>query len=367
MTKLIVCAIAVVVLSISTISGTAYAQAPTPPPPGGPSQDPLSTERAKLEADKAAAKLEATKAAVRQEAYKAAVERTGLMADANANPRNLYDRAHNVAVVLYDETGRSYGVIPQVDEDDTIAIAVVPTDPNKPVSDLRVTKCARGSEVRVGGGRSGGVPRFGPAETPPSKSHLEAAADHCGSEQGFEATFQDNAGRTVTVSISTLPLNRFTVGLGIFFDMVTTSSFAARSVKGQIAPVIVEDRHLGGLSTAAFVALRLEKVDTVRARNTFFQIFSPAAGVSLTAPTDHLYLALNVEPLPGFAILIGYQAFREQRLVDGYMVGDALQAGSPPTDKKWVWYGDSWWRFPLFLGLNLDSSLLKNILGAINK
>jgi hypothetical protein len=281
---------------------------------------------------------------------------------------NIYDADR--AVLLFDEEGEFYDALPQVDEDDTIAVVVVPRDAEKEITDLHSSKCAAPKVLRIAGGARGGIvtPVARTTDKTEAKPVAMVVAKQCGSESGLEVTAK-NGDAKVSISIPTLPLHRLTVGLGIFFDLSRASAVSAGQLKGESVPVLNEARSLEGIATAAVVSLRPYRVDTVRPRRRFWEMFAPAVGVSLTDPKDHLYFAINLEPFPGLGFLVGYHAFREEVLADGFAPGDRFPAGDLPKSKRWRWWGDGrFWKEPqIFLGLNLDTSLITDFLAALNR
>jgi hypothetical protein len=163
------------------------------------------------------------------------------------------------------------------------------------------------------------------------------------------------------ITIPTLALNRLTIGLGLVFDFSLQTEFRASAVKGESVPVIVQDQHQRGIvPPVPFVALRPFAVDSKRMRS-FYQWWAPALGISLTEPLDHLYLGLLVEPFPGLGAIGGYHFHREPTLAGGYQIGDRIPGGVVATDKRWADPA----RRDLFLGLNIDASVLVNLLGKL--
>jgi hypothetical protein len=339
-------------------------EAPTarPDPPAGGDQPPGGVETSLCRRQR-----DAVAEAVKRLAGTDGKWATKWTPDASLCGTNVYD--DDKAVLLFDEQGEYYDSLPKVDEDDTIAVVIVPRDAEKRITDLQILKCEAPKVLRIAGGAGGGV--IEPSAAPPTSEPEPVAmriAKECGTEAGLEVKAKADA-TAFSISIPTLPLHRITVGLGVFFDLSRPSTVAARPLKGESVPVLTQTRSIEGLATAAMVAIRPLRVDTVRRRDRFWEIVAPSFGVSLTDPKDHLYLAINIEPFPGLGLLVGYHAFREEILADGYASGDRYPSGTLPVVKRWRWWGEGGlWKEPqVFIGLNADSSLLVDLLAALNR
>lgn len=275
------------------------------------------------------------------------------------------------AILFFDAKGHPLlAPHPQIDEDDTVAIVVIGTE-GESIDSLEVTKCSAAREVRIGGGLpTGSFIKTSSDPAPKGKRYDIVTTSRCSADGGIEVKVKTSTGAAkseVVFTIPTLPLYRLTVALGLLYDFARVVEYRATPLKGETVPVINQNEHFAGLNAVAFVSLRVCKVDAVRARfrangYAWCGIFAnPSIGISLSAPTEHLYAGLNLEPWPGLGLLLGYHLFQKQSLADGYQVGDRFDAGvAVPVDKRWTGHG-------FFLGLALDSTLVGNLLAILNR
>jgi hypothetical protein len=80
-------------------------------------------------------------------------------------------------------------------------------------------------------------------------------------------------------------------------------------------------------------------------------------GVSISHPTEKLFVGAGVEVIDGLAFVGGWQPRQRQRLSSGYAVGQAVEGTDVPADKKWDTSG---WA----VGLSVDASVAKSIAAA---
>jgi hypothetical protein len=193
-------------------------------------------------------------------------------------------------------------------------------------------------------------------------------AENCGADDGLKATVEYTESgqtdkKTSTITVSTLPLHRITVAVGIIYDFAPITDFKGDAVKGESVPVIVQDNHRLGINGIATVSLRPFKVDSARPR-TWWQIITPAPtiGISFANALDHIYVGLVFEPYPGVGVIGGYDFHTVATLGGGYKVGDRIPGGQVPIDKRWQLSSEDW-----FLGLNIDASVLTKILSLVSK
>ncbi len=349
---------------------TAMAQTPAPvvPPPPGPSPRPTGDTLT-------VSGIQNDCQLSDQDAYLQLVFLQGLRA-ANIPghsecevPRNLYDNWHDKALLFFDETGSPlFGSLPKVDEDDTLYVIVAVHDPNggATIKDLKVTQCTEGAEDRILGSLKGVSINVRESKPPSAAPQIRrVVASKCGAENGFGASISISTNGTVStnnISVKTLALHRFSVGLGVIYDFAKEVEFRTSINKGDSVPTIIRDEHTEGIGITAFVSLRIYRVDAERIRPPAAW-FSPAVGISLTDPLDNVYLGINFEPLPGFGVLGGYHFHTVQTLAGGFQVGDHFPAGQIPTDKRWASPSAN----DFFVGLILDATLLTSLIKALTK
>jgi hypothetical protein len=306
---------------------------------------------------------------VLEHAYREAVIKSKLTGHDCDEPATFYERSQDTAILLFDETGTPIGPLPTIDEDDRVFIVVAADqNPGTLVKDLRVVTCDEPQQVRVGGSAKA-PPGMGPREAEPIADPTLyfklATASACSSNSGIKASLttvdKDDKTTSSTIAVPTLSLYRITLGLGVVYDVSKETEFRAESVKGESVPQIVQDDHTRGLATLAMVSLRLERVDTERARVLARPLswISPTVGVSLTHPTDHIYAGLLLDPVPGLGFVVGMHFRREPTLARGYQVGDRVPGDEVATDKRWR---DVDFDRDYFAGLNLDAAVIANIL-----
>jgi hypothetical protein len=337
------------------------------PPPGSAPADALAPPRDSPPATPATAALTDEQKIA---AYQEVMDRLKLPATGEAG--NFYDRDKDYAVVFYDSDGNAlFMPIPEIDEDDTVYIVVVPAG-GTTVTGLRIVTCSNGPAVRVGGSAVLTPPaRWRANAAPPPPPVLSMVkVQRCSSDQGIKASFQSNQ-VSHDISITTLPLYRVTLGLSLIYDLAHSVAFSTQTVKGNSVPSIVEDDHVTGPAAVGFVSLRLDTVDMSRPRcaNTnpwhcLLRAVNPALGINVTDPINHIYAGLNIEPWPGLGLILGYHFQRTSQLANGYNVGDLLPTGSVPTVMRWENPGTN---FNGFVGLNVDGTLLAKILTGFGK
>jgi hypothetical protein len=191
--------------------------------------------------------------------------------------------------------------------------------------------------------------------------HRLRIAKECSADGGIKAVVRlKNEVSSKDIQVKTLALHRFTVGLGLIYDFSSEVEFRAASVKGENTPVVVRDQHRIGLSPPVpFITFRPVLVDTRRERR-ISEWFGLSLGISLAEPLEHLYLGLLVEPWPGFGVTGGVHFQTVPSLAGGYVEGDRFPSGEVPVDRRWSAEGA-----PLFVGLNVDASLLAKMLEAV--
>jgi hypothetical protein len=274
-------------------------------------------------------------------------------------PQNLLDRSKRFAVLFFSDDGKPMYPLPSIDEATEIyGIVSFKEDGGT----LRVSSCDRAQLVRVGGGIGGGVESKSENAkvTPPTLRAFHAKS--CSADSGLKVTIVKPNNETAEIVVPTLALYRLTVGLSFIYDFTHDVSFRGATVAGEATPVVVRDEQRAGLDAVAFVAFRFVPADMVNTR-TVGQMLSPAVGLSLTDPTDHLYVALQVEPWPGLGLILGHHFLREPTLGGGLVVGDRVASNeSIPVDKRWT----SDWR-NVFAGVTLSTDVLAKILEALRK
>lgn len=305
------------------------------------------------------------------QAFQQALSKSGLMSHCNEDPSSLYDG--DTAILLFDEKGVAIGQLPQVDEDDTIYIvAVAYGDPNArfSIDDLRINTCEAAVTVRVYApvAPALGGPAGAPVAPPAPMPYAITRASHCSSDSGLKASVKSTSGGTSTTSniqVSTLALYRLSVGYALVYDATEKTTFRSASVKGETVPVIVRDEQKQGLGGVPFVTLHLEAVDAVRPRKWRRPLtwISPAVGISLTAPTEHIYFGLQLDPLPGLGLVAGWHALKQESLAGGYQEGDRIPGGSVPTDLRWKRLQAD----DLFVGINFDAAILARVIAGLKK
>jgi hypothetical protein len=272
-------------------------------------------------------------------------------------PQNLFDRSKNVAVLFFFDDGKPMYPLPTVDEATEIyGIVSFKGD----AGTLRVSSCDA-APVRIGGGAgTAGFEVKREAQTTPNLRAFHAKG--CSADTGLKVTIVKSPTETAEIAVPTLALYRLTIGLGFIYDFTHQTSFRAGTVAGEATPVVVQDEQRVGLASVAFVALRIFPADMVNTRS-FGQAVSPAVGISLTHPTDHLYLAAQIEPWPGIGFIVGWHFLRQPNLGGGLSVGDRVPANQEiPTDDRWT----SAWR-NVFGGVTLSTDVLAKLLAALHK
>ncbi|WP_437901995.1 hypothetical protein WME95_25450 [Sorangium sp. So ce327] len=280
----------------------------------------------------------------------------------NQQRHHIADRGDDVYVLFFSDV-IPVEPVPLIDEDDTVVLVVVPSDPAKPIEELRVTECNGAAPVRVGGlGKLPGVAEADAKGLPGQEPmHRLRIAKECSADGGIKAVVRlKNEVSSKDIQVKTLALHRFTVGLGLIYDFSSEVEFRAASVKGENTPVVVRDQHRIGLSPPVpFITFRPVLVDTRRERR-ISEWFGLSLGISLAEPLEHLYLGLLVEPWPGFGVTGGVHFQTVPSLAGGYVEGDRFPSGEVPVDRRWSAEGA-----PLFVGLNVDASLLAKMLEAV--
>ncbi|TKC93681.1 hypothetical protein [Polyangium fumosum] len=280
------------------------------------------------------------------------------------SPGHIVCREDDRHVLFFWEDGTPIEPLPQVDEDDTIVLAVVSSDSKKAIEELQVTVCDGASPVRIappGGGNKAN--EVGDVAAKSNKLHNLRVVKGCSSDRGASATLRAGSQESKNIQVPTLALHRFTIGLGLIYDFSTRVDYRAVTVKGENTPIIVEDKHLVGIAPPIpFVAFRPVPVDVKRSRlRSPGEWFGVALGISVVEPLDHLYLAGLVEPFPGFGFLLGAHFHTVPTLAGGYQSGDRFTGGTEvPVDKRWQIEATR-----AFLGLSVDASLLTRLLQAI--
>lgn len=332
--------------------------APADPPPAQPPRAPPAPPPAPTSA--------------LHEAYAAGLARAPLSKDRRVElleeePHHVYEdhvTAQDVAVLFFDDSGKPLWPLPQVDEDDTLVVVVLAVPGNKLGDDLRITACGAADPVRVAGSAAGVVERTGTGAE--ARDMQLAVAKACSSEEGLRISGSTRAAAATSstpfdIRVPTLALNRATVGLGLVFDFSLQREYRTVAVKGEAVPVISEDTHRRGLvPPIPLVALRPAAVDTARVRR-WHQAFAPVIGISIPEPTDHLYLGILIEPLPGLGLVHGIHLHREPVLAGGFAVNDRVPGGTFTTDKRWAEVSGS----DAFVGLYVDASNLAKVLKVI--
>lgn len=265
------------------------------------------------------------------------------------------------AYVLFFSDEKPVSPLPQIDEDDRVVLVVVPSAQDKPVKELRVTACDGADPVRIGGtGRLPGVERIDEPGAREPMDYAMRVVKGCSADAGLKAVLRQGDQDSKSLEVKTLPLHRFTVGLGLIYDFSHDIEYRAASVKGETTSVIVRDDKRVGISPPVpFITFRPVAVDMRRTRR-FTEMFGLSLGISLVEPLDHLYLGLLVEPLPGFGLIGGAHFQTEPSLAGGYREGDRFPEGEVPVDERW-----SAGQTPLFVGLNVDAALLARVLEVI--
>lgn len=271
-----------------------------------------------------------------------------------------------IAILFYNGKGELLFAPIEVDEDDTIVVAILQDD--RSVPSPRVTACGRAPAIRIGGSDiPATIDTFANNDTPASwivKAHA-CSADTGLRIVGITTTTGNQTGtKAYEITVPTLSLNRLTVGLGLIYDLSVETEYRGATVKGENVPVIVRDQRVRGfVPPVAMVSLRPFKLDAQRTRLAHRLIPAPTVGFSVTDPLDHLYLGILVEPFPGLGAVAGYHFHREPTLGGGFKEGDRQPTGAIPTDERWGGGGhqDRNW----FFGLNIDAALLVRLVGKV--
>lgn len=163
------------------------------------------------------------------------------------------------------------------------------------------------------------------------------------------------------ISIKTLPIYRFSVGLALIADFATNVEYRAMSMKGETLPVIQRvDKTQGLAPPMPFIAFRPWGTSIERKRRALsIEGLGIGIGISLVEPLDHFYPGLLYEPVPGFGALVGLHWHTVPELTGGYKVNDRVQAGQPDVERKWKATPSP------FLGINLDAALFVKLLGTV--
>jgi hypothetical protein len=269
----------------------------------------------------------------------------------------------DVALILYRGDGTAVSPVPEVDEDDTLIIAI--SGSGKALREVRVTECGVPNPVRV----SGTIPTNIDVKAAPTEAAkrtvLVKRVTNCSSDTGVKLTVVPETGDSVNIAVPTLALSRITIGLGLLYDFTRTTTWRTDAVKGESVPVLMADKKAEGLSPVAFVALRIVRVDSKNVRSAS-QMFAPVVGISLSAPLEHVYFGALFEPLPGFGALAGWHFHQDETVRGGYEVGDRVPGGAIATDKRWQaidW--DLGKNF--YLGVYMDSKVFSAILSGLNQ
>ena len=280
----------------------------------------------------------------------------GLTADAGF-PK-LESRSEDKAVLFYNTDGTPLGQNPQVDEDDDIYVIIVGASDN-PIKSTQITTCDAPQQVRVSSSPNP-LEKIAAQQQQSLFQYAVVHASHCSADNGLKITV--NAKDSKQISIPTLALYRIQVLVALIFDFAQTTQYSAAAVKGEPLPVIAANTQEGGLGAVPFVSLSWVPADTVRVR-TFWQAWGPAVGISLAAPTSHIYAGLNIEPWPGLGLVAGWHFQQIQVLANGYQVGDYVPSGSVPTVGRWKNPDIS----DVFAGIALDGNVLGEILKGLRK
>ena len=190
-------------------------------------------------------------------AYAEAIAQSGAdSAKAGDYPHNIYEPhafGPDIAILFYYQDGSPIFPVPMLDENDKIFLVVVP-DKSQTITKIAPVNCTQGQDVRVGGSALPfgitPVKTYGQNVAKPEVARYRILmAQNCGSEQGLKATISyretsdANGEKQGTVTLSTLPLHRITVALGVIYNFSPVTDFKAAAVKGESVPVIIQNDH----------------------------------------------------------------------------------------------------------------------------
>ncbi|WP_044245512.1 hypothetical protein [Chondromyces apiculatus] len=301
-------------------------------------------------------------------AFQGGVEAAGLQAEYASeaafstwlkSPQHLTRRGDDLYVLFFADD-QPVMPLPQIDEDDKVILVVVPSSADKTIQELRLTVCSAADPVRVGGSAivPGAIPKALKGDEP---DYALRIVKGCSADGGLKAVLrQEGREESKDISVSTLPLHRFTIGLGLIYDFSRDVTYRAASVKGESVAVIVRDEaRVGVAPPVPFVTFRFVPVDMRRTRR-FSEMWGLSLGFSLVEPLDHLYPGILFEPLPGFGLVGGFHLQTEPTLAGGYKEGDRFSGGEVPVDERWAAPS-----VPLFVGLNVDAALFTRVLQAL--
>ncbi|WP_437736488.1 hypothetical protein [Sorangium sp. So ce1335] len=186
-------------------------------------------------------------------------------------------------------------------------------------------------------------------------------AKHCASPRMQLTVRGEGQTQSSQISIDTLPIYRFSVGLALIADFSTKVEYRSTSVRGETVPVIQRSAETQGLAPPMpFIAWRPSGTNIERKRDwNSWEGLGIGVGISLVEPLDHLYPGVFYEPVPGFGLLVGLHWQTVPELTGGYEENDRVPAGEIGVERKWK-------AGPMpFVGVNLDAALFLKLVGAV--
>jgi hypothetical protein len=294
-----------------------------------------------------------------------------------SSPDHLFDRWLDVAAIFFTSDGQPVSPLPQIDENDTVVLVVLPVDDNAMVQELKILTCDAPLLLRITGTAQPTPNKLSHAAEKPvcddgiRNMYAVTLAERCSSDKGIIATAKSNENASSSsLTIPTLAVYHLTVGLGFIYDGTHTVNFRTAAVKGQSVPIIVKDDAVTGLTPPILlISYRPFGVDTSRTRferGGWMTMFGLSLGLSLTAPLDNIYFGALWEPYPGLGLIAGPHLQKAMSLGGGYNVGDRFPGGGTvPVDKAWS-FNNSTRADRLdvvgpFIGISLDATLLAKL------
>ncbi|WP_437982424.1 hypothetical protein [Sorangium sp. So ce117] len=186
-------------------------------------------------------------------------------------------------------------------------------------------------------------------------------AKHCASPRMQLTVRGEGQTQSSQISIETLPIYKFSVGLALIADWSTKVEYRSTSMKGETVPVIRRFEKTQGIAPPIpFIAWRPWGTNIDRKRRALsLEGIGVGVGISLVEPLEHIYPGAFYEFVPGFGLLAGAHWQTVPELTGGHKENDRVPAGQFDVERKWKAAPG------FFAGVNLDAALFLKLVGAV--